>query len=336
MGRIPEGRTLPEFLRVGVEPYRCLSDADVHALLTADPAGYIAFSRDVMMAVADGRAQTVLPAKQVFGDPTTGGDFRVMPCELRQGAAMTKTVKLVGTNTIQRQVPDQITVGKLFVLDPRENFVSWMIDACVLSSARTGMCTALAISALAPRRRSLMVVGSGRVGYYSALYAVAACGVAQVTFCDRVPERARAAADALAVAFPAAQVDARPVGAMRHADIVALATTSAAPVASPPGWGAGLVVSLGADTDAQSELDPSWTECADLFCDTPDSLRFGDLLSWNRSGRITGSAVRDLLDVMRAPPTDSGRTRVFVSTGSALFDNVTARYLLERAPRPAK
>src|SRR5689334_13782404 len=110
MGRIPEGRTLPDFLRVGSEPYRCLSDTEVHAFLTADPEGYFSYSRELLTAIAQGRAQMVLPAKQVFADSATGGDFRVMPCELRCGGRVTKTVKLVGTNTVQHRVPDQITV----------------------------------------------------------------------------------------------------------------------------------------------------------------------------------------------------------------------------------
>ena len=69
MGRISEGRTLPGFLRVGAEPYHSLGDADVHALLTADPSGYFAYSRDVLAAIAQDRAQIVLPGKQVFADP---------------------------------------------------------------------------------------------------------------------------------------------------------------------------------------------------------------------------------------------------------------------------
>lgn len=281
------------------------------------------------MAVASGRAQVTMPPKQLFTDPETGGDFRVMPCELRSGNCIVKTVKLIGTNTLQRTVPDQITVGKLFALDPGENFVSAIFEACLLSSARTGACAALAISALAPKRERLVVVGSGRVGYYAGLYAIAASGVGHITFCDRIGERAQETARWFSSAFPAVRSDARQPHEISSADVVVLATTSDIPVASPPCWDAGLVVSLGADADTQSELDPAWTQCADIYCDTLDSLRFGDLRAWTDGGRIEATAVFDLLHVLRHPPPPPQRARIFISTGSALLDNFTARYLLE-------
>lgn len=103
-----------------------------------------------------------------------------MPCEVRSGVQITKTVKLIGTNTVQRVVPDQITVGRLLVLDPAENFVFAVMEACLLSSDRTGACAALAIDALARARDRLAVIGSGRVGFYAALYAIAAAGAKHV------------------------------------------------------------------------------------------------------------------------------------------------------------
>jgi ornithine cyclodeaminase/alanine dehydrogenase-like protein (mu-crystallin family) len=118
--------------------------------------------------------------------------------------------------------------------------------------------------------------------------------------------------------------------------VVVLATTSQVPVISPPGWGANLVVSLGADADSQSELDAAWARCADLYCDTLDSLRFGDLRAWIEAGIVDPAGVADLLAVMRRDPPASDRPRVFISTGSALLDNLTAGYLLGQAePRGA-
>jgi ornithine cyclodeaminase/alanine dehydrogenase-like protein (mu-crystallin family) len=244
---------------------------------------------------------------------------------------VTKIVKVVGTNTVQRRVADQITVGKLFVLDAGENFVSDIFEACLLSSARTGVCAALAVSALARARGELLIVGGGRVGLYAGLYCAAAGGIGRIRFCDALPHRARQAAEWLAAAVPGFPAGHCTIGEVASADIAVLATTSRTPVASPPGWGANLLVSLGADANSQSELDPAWSGIADLYCDTPDSLRFGDLREWIDKGLIDAAAVQDLLAVLRRPPADSGRPRVFISTGSALFDNLTARYLLEKA-----
>ncbi len=320
-------------LRVSPEPFRYYTESQVHRLLTRRPAEYVQFVRDSLMTIARGGARLILPPKQVFPDAATQGDFRVMPCEVRSADALTKTVKLIGTNTVQRAIPDQITVGKLLVLDPVENYVSAIMEACLLSSARTGVCAALAIEALARGRDSMVVIGSGRVGLYAALFAAAAGGVGRVTLCDRVPGRAQKAARWLARTIPGARFEARDLEEVTAADIVVIATTSDTPVASPPAWGANLVVSLGADTDAQSELDPAWARYAELYCDTLDTLRFGDLRAWIESGLADATSVADLLTVYRNQPRDSRLARVFISTGSALFDNLTARYLLERSSR---
>ena len=327
--RAPRGAAPRGVLRVNPEPFGYYTEAQVHQSLTRRPDQYVAFLKRSLQAIADGQASLALPPKQVFEDPITHGDFRVMPCELRGKGHVTKTVKLIGTNTVQRAVPDQITVGKLLVLDPAENFVSAVIEACLLSSARTGACCALAVSALAQQREEMIVIGAGRVGFYAALYGVAVAGVRRITFCDLDARRSREAARVVAARFPSAKCEARALESVSSADVVVLATTSRAPLVGPPGWGANLVVSLGADTDTQSELDPAWARAADLYCDTLDSLRFGDLRAWIETGLADPTGITDLLQVYRRPPPASDRPRVFVSTGSALFDNLTARYLLE-------
>ena len=323
--------TLPEVLRVSPEPCRHHTEAEIHGALAADPGAYVRFMRQGLAAIAAGSARLTLPPKQVFDDPATSGDFRVMPCELRHAGTITKIVKVIGTNTLQRLVPDQITVGKVLLLHPGENFISDIFEACLLSSARTGACAALAVSALARARRELVVVGGGRVGMYAALFCAAEGNVGRIRFCDLRADRAGAAAGWLAAAVPGLRSEACPTTDIESADVVVIATTSTTPVASPPCWGANLVVSLGADTNTQSELDPAWTRFADLYCDTPDSLRFGDLRAWSEEGLVDAAAVPDLLETFRGPPADSGRPRVFISTGSALFDNLTVRYLVERA-----
>jgi ornithine cyclodeaminase/alanine dehydrogenase-like protein (mu-crystallin family) len=319
--------------RVSREPFRYFTESQIHALLIADPADYVRSLRSALRAIARGKSRLVLPPKQLFPDARNRGDFRVMPCEVRHGDSATKIVKVIGTNMLQRAVPDQITVGKLLILDPRENFVSAIMEACLLSSARTGACAALAIDALARNRKELVVVGSGRVGTYAALYAVAAAGVKRVVFTDAVPRRARQAAAWLARRYPGVGCEARALAGVESADVVVLATTSARPIRGIAEWGANLVVSLGADTDAQSELDATWARRAELYCDTFDSLRFGDLRAWVKAGLAHRKNISDMLSIYRASPRASPRTRVFISTGSALFDNLTARYLIRQGLR---
>lgn len=321
-------------LRTAPEPWQGISDAAVHRLLTAAPRDYFDHMLRRLGDIAAGRMQVEMPPKQVFADAGGPADFRVMPCVTRDGDTCTKTVKLVGTNIAQVRVPDQITVGKALVIDPVENHVTHIVDACLLSSARTGLCAALAIRLLCAGATSAAVIGSGRVGYYSALYAATCCGVHDITFSDCRPERAAAAAEALAARVPGTVC--RSSDRIESAEVAILATTSATPPCAPPGWNAGLIISLGADIDHQSELDERWAGLADVYVDTRDSTRFGDLKKWLARGLLRAESIRQFSDLLTgaAPGAAGSRTRLFVSTGSALFDNLTLEYLLRQVGDP--
>jgi ornithine cyclodeaminase/alanine dehydrogenase-like protein (mu-crystallin family) len=317
-------------LRTAEEPYAVITDADVHRALSRDPQGYFQHILKQLQAIAAADITVEMPPKQLFTDPGATSDFRVMPCVVRSAAGTVKTVKLVGTNTLQMTVPDQITVGKALVIDAQENHITHIVDACLLSSARTGLCAALAIQLLATRHEQLTIIGSGRVGYYAAFYAAAACGARQVVFTDSVPEKAVDAAAALHAHFPDIECRAALITQLSSTDVVVLATTSAQPVCSPPAWHASLVISLGADIDHQSELDPTWASAADIYVDTPDTLRFGDLKTWIEQGLLDNTGIGDFMGLLQNGAAGSDRCRLFVSTGSALLDNLTLDYLLRQ------
>lgn len=326
-----DDKLLQQVLRITPEPFIYFDEFQVHRILTRDPVDYLGFLHGQLDNIAKGEARLELPPKQIFHDPFDDADFRVMPCVVRMGGAACKTVKIIGTNTRQEQIPDQITVGKAFVIDSRENFVSHIFEACLLSSARTGACAALATKLLAPARNTLTVIGAGRVGYYAALYVASLGGVEVVRIADADHARATRTAALLAGQHCGPRIEAIPLESLPNTDIAILATTSREPLCQPPGWGAGLVISLGADTDNQRELAPEWADRADIFVDTVDSARFGDLAAWQKAGFISQETLVDLFDVLRqgsSPP--ASRPRVFISTGSALFDNLTIAYILDQ------
>jgi ornithine cyclodeaminase/alanine dehydrogenase-like protein (mu-crystallin family) len=332
----PESATLDtlemQVLRTAKEPCITLDDATVHRLLTAAPQDYFRHMHERLREIAAGRIAVEMPPKQVFADPGETSDFRVMPCVTRAGKRITKTLKVVGTNTAQIVVPDQITVGKALIIDPLENYVTHVVDACLLSSARTGLCAALAIHLLATATRRLHIIGSGRVGYYVGFYAATLCGVEEITFADRDMARANTAAAALAARIAGLNCSAVASGDLPGADVVALATTSTTPVCAPNETRASLVISLGADIDHQTELDPAWANAADIYVDTLDTIRFGDLKAWMAAGLLDAATISDfdaLLSGKKTQP-EPDRRRLFVSTGSALFDNLTLEYLLQQ------
>lgn len=316
-------------LRTAAEPCMVITDRNVHHRLTRDPQGYFRHMQEGLQAIASGKITVEMPPKQLFADPGASSDFRVMSCVTRSATRTIKTVKLVGTNTLQRTIPDQITVGKALVIDPLENYVTHIVDACLLSSARTGLCAALAIRLLATRHDRITVIGSGRVGYYAAFYAAAVCGIRQVVFADENTRKAVDAAAALGAHFPELKCRTMPLAQLPPTDVVVLATTSAQPVCSPPAWNACLVISLGADIDQQSELDASWAAAADVYIDTMDTTRFGDLKAWIAQGKLHPEAIKEFITVIKGGAAVGDRCKLFVSTGSALFDNLTLDYLLQ-------
>jgi len=326
-----------ETLRVHHEPFEYVDERAVHDALVARPIAYLEYLHDSLTGIATGRIVVEQPPKQVFADvlndrgpASAGGDFRVMPCIVRRGSRVWKTVKVVGTNIVQKTVPDQITVGKALCIDAAENHVTHIIEACLLSSARTGACAAIALKQLAVSRRRVLVVGAGRVGSYAAFYASTLQGVEEITFVDLLHDRARAAAALATDTFESAAVF-RPgeVGSPIEADAVIVATTAQIPIVAPDATQARLVVSVGADAPLQHELSREWAGVADVYVDTLDGFGVGDLLEWSHDGLLQRNAVIDLLTLYRDGPRAGTRPRVFISTGSALFDNLTISYILE-------
>lgn len=318
-----------DVLRISPEPCTYVDERQVHHRLTAEPASYVHFVRDRLRDVALGHAELELPPKQLFIDPDMAGDFRVMPCVLRHGGQVTKTVKIVGTNLAQTRVPDQITVGKAFALDPQDNFISHVFEACLLSSARTGVCASLAVDLLSEQPDTLAIIGAGRVGYYAAVYSQAMRPFRVIEIYDRTVERAHMLAAQLSRDLPGVQCRVLDDPAGSSAQVMVLATSSVEPICHPDAVGASLVISLGADTDAQHELAVEWLDVADIYVDTRDSARYGDVKQWQDAGRVRVEELTDLFQLMRGEPTAQRHPRrVFVSTGSAMFDNLTIAYLL--------
>jgi len=291
----------------------------------------IGYAHHLLLALSEGRLHAELPRKQFFLDRNGGGDFRVMPCVLRNERMVLKTVKIVGTDRAQTVVQGKITVGKAFALHAIENFVTHAFDACLLSSARTGLCAALAVERLAPRRGRIGIIGAGRVGWYAGLYIAHLGGFNEIVLFDIDRGRAETCAALLARQCPDIVVraaHAQPVGL----DVVVLATTSQTPFFERRGGVPPLVVSIGADGPEQRELSDAWATDSVLFVDTPDSLDYGDLLAWRREGRVGTERITPILDLYPNPPAFDSTARVFVSTGSALFDAVAIGYLLNVAP----
>ncbi len=323
-------KQLNSILRVSDEPFLFLKDDDIHEILTSNPLEYIDFLLSRLKMIATGQSEMVLPPKMVFDAHMRTGDYRVMPCITQHPDNNLHIVKIIGTNRKQELVPDQITVGKAFVIDKDEHFISHIIDGCLLSSARTGACAVIAMSLLSSKNESLAIVGAGRVGFYTALYAVSFLKFKNIVFIDIVPGRAQACAEYLSSIHSTAIFSAK--SSLRNApsDVLVLATTSATQLCEPKDTHANLTLSLGADINDQHELSQAWSQYQPIFVDSEDAINFGDLQQWHKEGYLDKNKIMDLLAVCKkAEALAVSEKKVFISTGSAMFDNLSIEYLLQ-------
>lgn len=325
-----ESDLITDVFRLSGEPFSYIKEVEVHKALTKDPQAYYRFIKQRLTSIALNKAELQMPAKLLFSDQDSDGDFRLMPCVVKDGNEVMKTVKLIGTNVIQQAVPDQITVGKACVFHPTENFITHIVEACLLSSARTAICAMLGVDFLANSRKKMTIIGAGRVGYYAAFYAAALGWAEEVIIHDIDITRAEKCVASLQSEFTSIRFQVSTRAALTETDVLLLCTTSSTPIYSTDDFKADLIVSVGADIDSQHELDNSWAQSALLFVDSHDSARYGDIKAWTEDNLIEASDLTDLFSLISGfELIDDQRPRIFVSTGTAFFDNLTMSYLLK-------
>jgi len=310
-----------DILNFSPEPCREWSDRQIHEALTIAPLEYLTYIRKSLNDIAIGAVAHETPPKQIITDDN--GDFRSMPSVIFRNSTFSKIVKIVGTNNKQIDVLGRITVGKAFNLHPIENYITDIFDANILSSARTGAIAAIAAELLTSRKQDTMIIGCGNVGYYCAFYSAILGGTRTINFLDKNQEKANKFAKFFSNLFP----NIRCISAGHMPSLVICATNSKTPVIVPHMVDtASTIISVGADTVDQRELAPSWFKHANIYVDSYDALRYGDCNAWhlNEKDVTLLAALFDPNIKMQQPH----KQNIFITTGNALFDNLTIEYLL--------
>lgn len=323
---------LQQVLRVKDPAPTDVSEQRVHEILSAQPREYLQFIHDRLMGLARDRGGIVdLPSKQIFRDSFIPGDFRVMTCVLRHSDATWKVVKIIGTNYAGNVLPDQISVGQVFLLHGSDNHITHRFSGCLLSSARTGACMTLMARRFAGPVHRIGIIGAGRVGYYAALFASHLWDDALIVIADSDERKAELLAGSCREVAPWGNFEPAASSAAGDTDLLFLATTSRVPVIEKAETRARVVVSAGADAEDQRELGDSFASNGEVWVDTFDSASVGDLKSWKDRG-LSLLRPRHVLDLFSSEVHEVGAIGLCISTGSALFDNLTVQYLVDRLP----
>jgi alanine dehydrogenase len=312
-----------------------LSRRDLERLLT--PSDVIAALGAAFREYAAGRARVLPRAIMPMG---RHGVFLSMVSALpRRRALGTKLVTVVPGNRA-RGLP---TIHASYLLiDPETGAPLALMEAGFLTAIRTGATSALAARHLArPDSRVVACFGAGVQAAFQLRCLQAVLGIGEVRVVGRSPRRAQAFAARMraTLGVPVDATRDRRL-AVREADVITCATTSATPVFSGRDLVPGTHVdAVGAFRPTRREVDTETVRRARVVVDTYAGAweEAGDILIPLRARAITRRHVRAELAGLvggRAGGRVSPREiTLFKSVGFALEDAATARLAYDRARR---
>ncbi len=288
---------------------------------------YLAWSRE--------QAVVEQPPKQVFSRDGIRGDWRVMPCFVKQGwlgdGGVIAAVKVIGTNEEEQVIADKISVGKALLLNPFDHHVEAIFDVAALSSFRTAAISVLAYKHCGYHRGDIAgLIGAGRIGYYTAAILRQWLDIDQLLVHDCNDARRAVFLEAVSGWFGRGVRGTGLDDVCRNSQSLFLATTSTLPLLGADlGRNVRFISSVGADADNLSELEPDILVGRRIVSESTQNLFFGDLRRWHELGLIGPRDIVPLAKLMResAGGVSTRTSSVFISTGTAVQDAIVCRFL---------
>ena len=303
---------------------RVYSAADVHAALSWE-----ALARALETAFGAG-AQVPLRHAHALSARDT---LLLMP-------AWNARVIVLKAVTVMPEAPSTVQATVL-VLDRASGEALALLDGEALTLRRTAATSALAARVLArPDARTLLMVGPGRLGGWMARAHAALRPGLSVLVWGRRAEAAEALARTLADEGLAATAVRGLEAAVRAADIVCCATTSAEPIVRGAWLAPGTHLDLvGAFKPTMREVDDDAVARSRIVVDTYAGalVEAGDLVQPLARGVVTRDAIAaelgELLRGLRPGRTSASDITLFKSVGTALEDLAAAQAVLDSAGR---
>jgi ornithine cyclodeaminase/alanine dehydrogenase-like protein (mu-crystallin family) len=264
--------------------------------------------------------------------------FGVMPAYLSAPAALGAKLVTVFSGNAAQGLP--ALYATIVLLDPETGALAAIMDGRYITAARTA-----AVSAVAVRRLSrtdacvLTILGSG---VQARSHAEAICRIKsfrEVRAWSPTPEHlARLVSEVGANVATPVRAAANAKDAVRGADVIVLATSSATPVIQSEWIAPGaLVISLGAHEPGMREMDPALTARARVIVDSREAalVEAGDIVQGIREERFTKAHIAGELGEVILGRVPGRRTAseivVFKSLGMAVEDVAAAQLVFTRA-----
>lgn len=322
---------IKHLLRLQDEPFIHISDSQIHSILMKHASELMDVFKHTYIEWGENEESVRIPRKKIIQTPDLKGDFRIMPCitTLRGGI---KVVKVIGTNEENRTIKDKISVGKTLLLDWHDNYVTGILDTCVLSSYRTAAISLLAYSLTQEQQsQNIGIVGAGRIGFYTAFLLYIWLGVRHINYCDPNPRIAKNFETLVSIYMPELSLDLMDEDeVIKNSDTLFLSTDSKIPIlAAHNSSHLTFISSVGADADNLSELHESIIHQYQIITDSLQSMHVGDMSTWQKENRLSKKDVTVLKDIINTHKPLKKRT-LFISTGVAIQDAIIAQFVINK------
>lgn len=320
-------------MAVGTHSILILSDRQMQGLiewpdaLRASETAY----RHYSAGLANSPNRTRLPLRD-------GRRFAVMPAADHDANAL--GVKLVGYYPDNPALGLPRVTGSYVLIDPVTGLPLALMDGTYLTNLRTAAGAIVAARTLGRVGwKRLGIIGSGALATMSAQGFLATDPPASIALYSRTHAHAERLAGSLAAQTSAAvRAYATPEDVVRESDVILCATDTHTPLFDGGTLRSGqLAISIGANTPTTRELDTQTMTAGRIFCDSRSavSAECGEVIIAQQEGRLPADpSLTELGAVLNGA--SPGRHHdhemlVFLSTGLAVQDVLTARVIVERA-----
>lgn len=275
----------------------------------------------------------IQPLRTVADLPSPQSCFFTMAAALSDPpSAGTKIVSICPHNAKAGLPTHEAT---LIMLDPTTGRVAAILDGTAITEARTAAVSALSVRALAnPKASTLAIIGSGAQAHSHALALPEIHSFREIRAFSPTPAHLQRFLDAMDGQVKSA---ASAEAAVRDADVIVLATSSATPVIQKAWIKPGAhVISIGAPRPHQRELDPQLLPGARVFVDSREAalVESGDIVRAIAAGLLAPHSIAGELGAVIAGKIqgrlDSRDITIFKSLGMAIEDVAVGALLLPK------
>ncbi len=304
-----------------------LTETDVRELLNLPEL--IAAMDGALSAFSAG--DVVQPMRPVIQAGT--GFFALMPAYVASAPALGAKLVTVYHSNLTRGLPSHLAT--VVLLDPETGALDAILDGRYITEMRTAAVSAISAIKLArPDARVLAILGSGVQARSHLKILPLVRNFEEIRVWSPTREHLETFAQSTGThAMESAEK------AVRGADVIVLATSSATPVLESSWVKSGAhVISIGAYRPTMREMDPELVARARLFVDSRAAalMESGDVAMGIAEGRFGEQHIVAELGEPQAVRVSSEEITIFKSLGLAVEDIVAAHLVLQRAKAHGK